>query len=283
MTILKPRLLLLSDDADQRKCWAAVLEQTAGGVWTDAASVLDDDTIDIVIATTAAAANAGQWLVNRTAEHRAGTIMIGQSNTADVTLPCDATPRELQLATRLLAEIIQMRRERQVESRSRAALIRLANSDPLTGLANRRAWNEYLESRLATADAWCLAIVDLDHFKQVNDRLGHSAGDEILKATASALASQIRDVDFAARLGGDEFGILLSDLDAARAQQVVDRLRRAVSAQAVTADGQRQSASAGFAVRSADEDLPAERLFDRADAALRQAKNQGRDCCIGAD
>src|SRR4029450_10462491 len=98
---------------------------------------------------------------------------------ADVSLPSDHSARELRLACLLLAEVVRLRRQREASRRQERVLTHLALSDPLTGLPNRRAWEQQLADRLAasTAKSWCIALLDVDHFHEVNDQLGHLEGD----------------------------------------------------------------------------------------------------------
>jgi diguanylate cyclase (GGDEF)-like protein len=146
-------------------------------------------------------------------------------------------------------------------------LTQIAMTDALTGLPNRRAWDARLEQAIRGAEAVCVAILDLDRFKDYNDDHGHQAGDRLLKEAAAAWRAQLRPTDTVARYGGDEFVVLLQgdDLEAARA--VVDRLR------AVTPHG--HTCSAGIARRENDEDAAG--LVRRADQALYQAKRAGRN------
>ena len=146
-------------------------------------------------------------------------------------------------------------------------LTEFALTDELTGLPNRRAWDERLGQALLTAEPVCVAILDLDHFKSYNDDFGHQAGDRLLKEAAAAWRSELRPVDTLARYGGEEFVVLLREDDLGTAQDIVDRLRGA------TPRG--QSCSAGIARRADDE--AAVDLLGRADHALYEAKRSGRD------
>lgn len=152
-----------------------------------------------------------------------------------------------------------------------ARLEHLAGTDPLTGLANRRSWNEALPGLLAAARRdgrpLTMAIADLDHFKAYNDVHGHLAGDALLTGAAAAYGACLRDSDLLARWGGEEFAIALPDCPAQHARSVLDRLRRSTP--------QGQTCSIGFAVWDTVES-PAE-LLGRADAALYAAKATGRD------
>jgi diguanylate cyclase (GGDEF)-like protein len=142
-----------------------------------------------------------------------------------------------------------------------------AHTDPLTGLPNRRAWDDQLERALAEDGRLAIAMIDFDHFKRYNDTNGHPAGDRLLRETAAAWRDQLRAGDLLVRLGGEEFGLLLRNCDAATATEVTDRLRRHVSYD--------QTCSAGIAIVQPGES--AEAVVARADQALYDAKSGGRD------
>jgi diguanylate cyclase (GGDEF)-like protein len=150
-------------------------------------------------------------------------------------------------------------------------LERLARTDELTGLPNRRDWSERLPSELARAkramQPLCVAMLDLDHFKEFNDERGHQAGDRLLTEAAAAWGSVLRPYDVLARYGGEEFSLLLPDVEIEDAITLVERLRAATPA-GVTC-------SAGVAEWDGSED--AETLVGRADAALYEAKRAGRN------
>ena len=157
----------------------------------------------------------------------------------------------------------------------RAALLdrleRMARTDELTGLTNRRAWDHEVAREVARAvreeSPLAIAMLDLDRFKLYNDRLGHQAGDRLLKEAAGAWRGVLRETDLIARYGGEEFAVALPGCDADLALLLVERLR------AVTPDG--QSCSAGLACWNGKEG--ADELLGRADAALYRAKQGGRD------
>jgi diguanylate cyclase (GGDEF)-like protein len=152
-----------------------------------------------------------------------------------------------------------------------ARLDLMARRDELTGLVNRRVLRETLDTELATAaangGALALAILDIDRFKKVNDRLGHQAGDRLLKTAAAAWISELRQGGTIGRYGGDEFVVILPGLDRAAATTVTERLRRA------TPEG--VTCSAGVA--GWDGEQSAAQLIAAADALLYAAKAQGRD------
>ena len=159
----------------------------------------------------------------------------------------------------------------------------LAQTDGLTGLPNFRSFHARLEEEVARADRYshplACAMVDLDGLKQINDRLGHAAGNRAILGLADAVREELRDTDFAARYGGDEFVVLLPQTGAQAAGLFAERLRRrllAVSEQA----GLPVRASIGVAALTADEVAArdaAEDLLRRADEQLYKAKRSGRD------
>ncbi len=123
-----------------------------------------------------------------------------------------------------------------------------------------------------------LIYLDLDHFKQVNDSLGHAAGDVLLKTTAERLLSSVREVDTVARLGGDEFTIILVDIqsEAALDNQLL-RLRSTLKAEVSLPDGTSWSPSSSMGAAISDGASSAEDLIQRADEALYVVKQRGRD------
>jgi diguanylate cyclase (GGDEF)-like protein len=149
-----------------------------------------------------------------------------------------------------------------------ARLDALAHTDSLTGLANRRAWEDQLAAVLGASDSepFTLCILDMDRFKEYNDRFGHAAGDALLAEAASAWQALLRPHQLLARLGGDEFAVALPDCDAETARRVIDQLRAAVPHD--------QSCSAGIASRRPGE--PASSLMKRADNALYTEKRARR-------
>ena len=122
-----------------------------------------------------------------------GIVRIGAAGAADVRLPADCPAGELRLACRLLAQIVELRRRERQSAEIQRKLSRQALSDPLTGLPNRRAWEAALKERSAPTDGrLCLAILDLDHFKEINDLHGHVVGDEVLRAAGQAVCDNLR-------------------------------------------------------------------------------------------
>lgn len=156
----------------------------------------------------------------------------------------------------------------------------LATHDALTGLLNRGAITESLDAELERARRegvpLTVALVDLDHFKQINDTLGHLAGDEVLRAVSATMAHEVRRYDLVGRYGGEEFMVLIPGCDARSGGHVAERIRRAVTKRPVgTLDPLAISVSIGVAEARAD--LNARALIHQADLALYRAKRNGRN------
>ncbi|WP_028838384.1 GGDEF domain-containing protein [Thermomonas fusca] len=182
------------------------------------------------------------------------------------------------VTARLSALRKKLRDQRAQLADALAAVERLAVSDELTGLPNRRAMLETLATNTRHARRGLLpvtiAMVDLDHFKRINDTLGHPAGDAVLVGFAELVRQLLREGDVLGRWGGEEFLLVLPGATAAQAQQVLWRLQAAVRDQLLA--GQPVTFSVGVAAHRGSES--AETLLSRADAALYEAKHAGRDC-----
>lgn len=159
---------------------------------------------------------------------------------------------------------------------------RLARTDALTGLNNRRAFVELAEVSLSYCQRNQLPvstlILDIDHFKRINDSHGHSVGDQVLREVAQVLAGAIRRSDICARTGGEEFAVLLPDTPLAEAAKVAEKVRLAIAAHVTHSQGGEIRVTASCGVASGNESLDA--LLQQADAAMYQAKEAGRDRVI---
>ncbi len=162
----------------------------------------------------------------------------------------------------------------------------LAITDPLTGLFNRRRFADVLKREFAVTRRYrntlsCL-LVDIDHFKQINDRFGHDAGDQVLKEVARRIVSSVREVDLAARYGGEEFAILLPHTSKKDARIVAERLLSNLRKQQFTFGSElvRITASVGCAGNTDVLSGQAEDLVKAADVALYEAKNGGRNAVV---
>lgn len=205
-----------------------------------------------------------------------GIVLIGElANVAE----SDIVERMGNLAmemSRLVRDLRNTNRELALANETNQAL---ARTDPLTSLANRRFFIDRLEEGIARARIGgaplSLIMMDLDHFKQVNDRFGHAGGDLVLVAFAGLLESQVRGVDLAARLGGEEFAVVMADADLRVAGDVAERLRTRLADLRPLDACYRVTASFGVAQRRPDEDADA--LLGRADDLLYRAKRSGRN------
>jgi len=249
-------------DAIQREAALVVVPETG--------SILEESDL---IARVRTGAIAGIFLSDddhrRVSLLRAGATDVLSGMASDAEILC-RIERGLEASLRARAEI---ERQHQLES--------LAYTDGLTGLANRRFFDEILKREVARANRYrrpmSLVLIDLDHFKRVNDLLGHSAGDEVLVQLARQLRLSTRTSDCAARIGGDEFAAVLGDIDASGAR--IYALRVAKALDGVTplpgACDVRCALSIGIASYGLEPTTPSE-MLRRADRALYRAKSTGR-------
>lgn len=158
----------------------------------------------------------------------------------------------------------------------------LASTDPLTGLANRLVFEQRMQQLCDDSPGsgeMCLLVLDIDHFKQINDRFGHAAGDRALRIVADQLANRMRPDDLLARYGGEEFVVILPATDSDGGYRIAEQLRTCIESIAFRGEQQpvRITLSCGIASLRAG-DSP-DQLFDRADRALYRAKRDGRNRC----
>ncbi|WP_097462041.1 GGDEF domain-containing protein [Mangrovitalea sediminis] len=180
----------------------------------------------------------------------------------------------------LEAQTEHMRRQLQ-EERSRAL------TDILTGLPNREAWQERL---VLEYERWrryrqpvSMAVIDIDHFKRINDEYGHLAGDKAIRLIGRALRDRLRTADFVARFGGEEFVILLPETDVDTAFKVIEALREHIGALPFHFRKQHVSITLSAGLVGFAGDAGADQLFEMADKALYSAKQQGRNRVVRAD
>lgn len=206
-----------------------------------------------------------------------GRIATLQASSRDITERKDYE-RQLEETRRKL----QYNHESLLEANARLAA--LASQDGLTGLKNRRAFEERLPDELArikrTQQPVSLLLVDIDHFKAFNDSFGHPRGDEVLRAVARVLARSIRDTDVAVRYGGEEFAVILPNTDTAGAEMMGERLRDAIASSAWTERAITISVGAATAVSHL---VAADALVELADRALYRSKQAGRNRVTLAD
>jgi diguanylate cyclase (GGDEF)-like protein len=160
-----------------------------------------------------------------------------------------------------------------------------ASTDALTGLPNRRYFDEFcglLARRRRSDDAIGVLMIDIDHFKALNDEFGHPVGDQVLRAVASAIVGAVREGDVPARFGGEEFAVLLRNPGPDIAAEVGERVRSSVAGLDLSAFGPAGvTVSIGVAVAS-NQDQPISELVDEADQALYRAKRAGRNQVMAA-
>ncbi len=199
-----------------------------------------------------------------------------EAGASDYLVKGEITPRVLERSIRYSLKLGQAMRE----------LRSLATRDALTGLLNRRAFDETLSAEIDRARRLsrplALVVLDLDHFKSVNDTRGHPAGDVVLATVARALEAEVRSIDKVARLGGEEFAVLLMETEASEALIVARRLVEAVRSRPVLlVDGESlfvtvSAGVAGLAGYGQSEVT----LLTSADKALYAAKHGGRNCAV---
>ena len=223
----------------------------------------------------------GAMLEGELSGHRAERRYLHASGSAvwvaiNSTLVRDADGKPLHFLSQM-QDITERRRHE-------AELRHMADHDPLTGLLNRRSFERELERHVSYVERYgpkgAAIVLDLDHFKTINDTLGHSAGDELIVRVAHALRSRLRESDVLARLGGDEFAILLPEATPEEADAVAAAVLDSVRTLAVpTATGRTRTvtASLGIALFDSGERITGEDVLVNADLAMYDAKESGRD------
>jgi len=187
-------------------------------------------------------------------------------------------PRERRAQQTLLRENAHLRRQLNVQKRKVNRLQALSLTDELTGLPNRREFNETLARMVAARQRYnhifSVAMIDIDLFKRINDTLGHQVGDRVLKQLAEILRKAVRKNDLVARWGGEEFSLILDATDLKNARIPLERIRRMVEEADFGID-RKVTISIGFA--SPSDSQTAEQLMAAADRALYKAKGSGRN------
>lgn len=296
------RIALIASGPKGAVLWKTALDDRVGGEVSilprDAAlgSFADDaDVPDVfVIAADLTHRNEGLRLLSdlrsRPATRHAATVMIlpaGDSERAAIALDLGAhdilyDPFDAQeLALRIRAQIGRKRQADRLRASVRVEL-EMAVTDSLTGLHNRR-YGLFELDRLLAREGRTVAVMllDIDHFKRVNDTHGHSVGDRVLNLVARRLRGQLRTGDLLARIGGEEFLVALPDCDRATALDCAERLRAAIAGQGFAVGGAVAplaiTLSVGIALAAPGSAETGQSLIDRADAALYGAKTHGRD------
>lgn len=183
------------------------------------------------------------------------------------------------------SDITSLRQDSRSLRQAHAKALAAAQTDPLTGLSNRRHGMQLLQNALVHSETWplCVASLDLDHFKQVNDRLGHAAGDQVICDFARQLQASIRREDGCARMGGEEFLLILPAAGIGQAGAILERLLARVRRARPLAEQPERGYTCSVGLAQAIWGESAEALLRRADAALYAAKAAGRDRVERAD
>ena len=250
---------------------------TLGAAWIDRASGTELSLAALYLGPVAIIA----WFFGRT-QGRAWCLLVGTASAlAELTMSGQSTAPTIiawntaavMMLSLVVVEVLtRLHRSLEVERD-------LARTDTLTGVANTRSFKELAEAELERARRYgrtfTLASLDLDHFKSVNDTLGHAAGDRLIHDAGQAIRRRLRRVDIVARIGGDEFVVLLPETDAAAAAVALEHIRGALQS---VADGYGPEVTASFgAVTFVSPPASVEQMLQLADVAMYQAKNASRD------
>ena len=198
-------------------------------------------------------------------------------------VPADIGAAELLRTVSLLARLAETNQRQHQASQECQRWNDLAMTDALTSIPNRRSWDATLPVRLAAKQPFSAAMIDVDHFKQVNDVRGHDVGDQVLRCVALVMQRSVREYDFVARLGGDEFGMLLQHVNLPVAQRIIDRLRQAIRTRLAAERLPAPSVSAGvvvFSACSAEHTVTSSAVLAAASQSLQTAKRRQRDCTV---
>lgn len=183
----------------------------------------------------------------------------------------------------IASDISALRVEERTIRQDRDLAIRASQTDDLTRVSNRRFVMERLDQMVQQIDAGsgrcgCIAVLDIDHFKSINDSYGHSVGDQVLRDFAKRVQDQVRRTDCFGRIGGEEFLLVLPHTRAAEAQSIVERMLIAVRAARPFRELRTFAYTFSAGIAEAQPGEAAAQLYARADAALYSAKISGRDC-----
>lgn len=221
--------------------------------------------------------------------HRLAMAAAGETLTFDYQALVHAgEPRWFETHTRAIVDeqgrvdgLVSVIRDISARKAQEEHLQRVASTDSLTGLANRRAFRAAAQALIDRDRPACIALLDIDHFKQVNDRFGHESGDEVLRSFAMIAQRIVRRHDLVGRLGGEEFGVLLPGASKTEAIEICERIRAEVGRSVCTTDAGpvRVTVSGGVALLGPP---GLDAALKQADAALYSAKSSGRDRMLAA-
>lgn len=209
-------------------------------------------------------------------EYRALSEACGRSFWLESTVRAFQDPSDADTAVLFVSRDLSERKRREEELR------RAADTDALTGLPNRAAFRRAAEGAMRRGEAGTLALLDLDHFKHINDRHGHAAGDAALRAVADLLRDAVRGEDMVARYGGEEFAILFRRLSIADASHAADRLAERLARAPIDIGHARLLLTTSIGLSSLTQDIALDAALARADESLYAAKRAGRNRVMAA-
>lgn len=197
-------------------------------------------------------------------------------------LPLTDAKGEVNQIGLILYDVTDEAVSRQALKNANSELSKLSRTDHLTGLHNRGYWEQCLEQEyerfIRTQQPTTLVMLDIDHFKQVNDTYGHLAGDTVLRFISNIIRQMIRSTDIAGRFGGEEFGILLPDTPSSNAEILAERLRYAIETRPIRHEEEQLLVTISLGIAAADSAyLDYKSWLDQADQALYRAKENGRN------
>jgi len=296
-----PRILLVDDD---RAMLSAIEEMVrdcgydavAANTWTDALRIYKQAKPDLVLLDvmmpTIDGFKLAKMLKGNDPERFVPIILItglgdieskrrGMASGADDFLTKPVSPVELQIRVSAMLRIKELTDQIQAANEK---LAELAATDPLTRLKNRRVIYEHLEREFARARRYdhplAVFMMDIDHFKNVNDSFGHNVGDEVIKLVADVLRASTRETDLVGRYGGEEFIVLAPETDSSAARVFAERIRASVAgATDARQDMPACTISIGIATTETVKAAQFEDLIHLADEALYEAKRAGRNRC----
>lgn len=294
------KILVCDDNADDRKLIQLHLRHTADReiVWLEAGqkeeieSALGRGKIDLILMDIQMPEKSGmQWLVEIVDKQVAPVVIMTGVGNEEMAVQAlqegavgylpKASLSEEKLVNTIAAALDKWRRMQQSMA-NQEELERLANLDSLTGLLNRRAILRRLNDEIKRAKRYkknlCLLMLDIDHFKHVNDQYGHLTGDEIIQDVAALMRGNIRDTDASGRYGGEEFITILPETDLSSARDMAERLRKLVeAAEMKDSEGNVFGVTISQGLSSYKPGDDEYSLVSRADDALYRAKENGRN------
>lgn len=187
----------------------------------------------------------------------------------------------------LQSELADAKQEIETQRERLQSYARESRTDPLTSLANRRAFEIELGRAFSdfrrTQTVFCLAMLDIDNFKRINDQHGHMVGDQMLKHFARRVGLALRESDFVARFGGEEFVIIMPQTRLEEAVRITERIRSSIEGHPHVVGDLHLQLTASFGIKEVDPVEIASELIQRTDVALYAAKKGGRNCCYVFD